>query len=101
MNKFKVGDWVRVTLVHNKSHSFIVKYSNIWNQPEYYTKELWKPKQGELCWFKSASNSAEFGEYVGKTEYGKYQMRPNGVTCIFNYSYCEPFIGTLPSFITR
>lgn len=103
MNEFKVGDWV-VNTTHSGYTPFQLKDSDFYgiskkNQVFFTNLKYWQPKLGEWCWFKSASDSAEFGEYVGKTEHGKYQMRPNSVTCIFNYSYCEPFIGTLPSFL--
>lgn len=83
LGEFKVGDWVKVTLVHNKSHSFIVKYSSTWDQPEHYTKELWKPQPGEWCWF-------NHGYHINPTLI-KYTNQ-----CT---DKCEPFIGTLPSLI--
>ena len=103
---FKVGDWV----THGKElHQILevekgyVKASNLGELSNCWINEskfnLWKPKEGEWCWFwdddfLSDNSTPILGKFEAKTKHG-YRQHAN--YCF--YQHCEPFIGNLPSFI--
>lgn len=113
--KFKVGDWVEnITCTSTR----IIK--QVVNAPEGYDTvtvgnidvginvvlindlELWQPKPGEWCWFWEIGSTPTLGqyskyingEYEAITIYPKYKLQ--GL-----FSFCEPFIGKLPTYIKR
>ena len=118
-HSFKSGDWVILSYKYDNAteetvqqyigmdedtYSFNTKLNNRnYAVKSRSTLKVWKPKLYEWCWFKTASGVAELGQYVGMTEidHGKYQMKPSNVDTVFNYSYCEPFFGPLPTFIKQ
>jgi hypothetical protein len=102
MSNFKIGDWVR------EPDGDIWKLDNEVEKGSYVDTdcELWQPKVGEWCWFRSDNMPkyiqvlAQFKEYYN----GEYAVVFNpkdveeGTETIY-YTECEPFIGELPSFI--
>ena len=105
----KVGDWVN--LVRDDGIIFdTFQYDNDWNGKNGFSLELWQPKEGEWCWFRSSHMPkyiqvlAQFKEFSYDSFAGKYTIMFNkedveeGVTSL-HYDKCEPFIGELPSFI--
>ena len=111
--KFKVGDWVEnITCTSTR----IIK--QVVNAPKGYDTvtvvnidvginvmsindlELWQPKPGEWCWFWGIDSNPTLGqyskyingEYEAITIYHKYKLQEH-------FSFCEPFIGILPTYI--
>lgn len=88
MSQFKVGDWCLDTRDNN-----IKQVLN----PEspvvcaYY--ELWKPKQGEWCWFFYEEDTHGV---IGRYGYPHHEYSGDYQDNCDNY---EPFIGELPSFL--
>ncbi len=113
--KFKVDDWVEVcdggtysnhiytiTKYLKKTKYFNARYNLKGFCKNVLEKEikLWQPKKDEWCWFISVNDTYELLKFVKLLQNGKYQARTkHGV--IFNYSICEPFIGTLPKHIKK
>jgi len=101
---FKVGDWVRIY----GNPTQILRIEGIeTNEPEYYDYptgyrdgclneeglELWKPEQGDYCWFYFIDLSNPIlGQFSGY-ELGGLPTFNNGRNCADS---CEPFIGELP-----
>ena len=124
MEQFKVGDFVQVksnsdaTLINSgRAVEFTGKVVSLhprngicvhpfdrnpievgWYLPEEVT--LWKPKEGEWCWFWSGYSkySLTLGRFVEYSEEEKLYFSYNGVVYM-SYEYCEPFIGELPTII--
>ena len=106
--KFKVGEWVR-----SKENKFDFSLVSIDTEKFYKALgsnfedewELWQPKEGEWCWFWYLNCSpvlAQCSGYDGEDyEAIEYSNSINGkrIERVSIYSYCEPFIGNLPSFI--
>ena len=96
--RLKAGDWVRDTREGMRRPIAQLKENCIaLTHPEEHAKHfvLWQPKEGEWCWFWSEGNlSPHIMQFSC--------MAADGKTCLSGfagYDYCEPFIGTLPSFI--
>lgn len=109
--QFKAGDFIRQTkelginasrIYRIKAHISDILYSvekNIYNvdainaKKEYF--ELWKPSHKELCYFTHDTNtktSATLREFREISKDGFY------VDCFgARFIYCEPFLGTKPS----
>ena len=97
--KFKVGDWV----IHNGVHKRVTKavdglIDSLDNQVAVIMKEesleLWKPKEGEWCWFLSNNREPVLKQFlqmcpIVPTNYISKQGLISGSV--------EPFIGQLPS----
>lgn len=102
---FKIGDWVRTydNLIYTLTQIYgedeeceldgvcIELLSNI---------ELWQPKEGEWCLF----SHYEIAEYATLSRFKECMYGTDGYTQYVNeqncvYDRCEPFIGTLPTFI--
>lgn len=64
-----------------------------------YNFEPWHPQPGEYCWFLTCNSGYELGHFVRLLENGNFQYRLNMTNSLFNCSSCEPFFGTLPSFL--
>ena len=108
---FKVGDWVRSKSFENDGNEeLLIKKLKVQQQVDFVHKyqeewELWQPKQGEWCWFWYLNCSAVLAQcsgYDGEDyEAIEYSNSINGkrIERVSLYSYCEPFIGNLPSFI--
>lgn len=108
MEQFKVGDWV--IEIHSKEiHQIIELFpdicrvrkpiSEITYSTEYTDFILWQPKEGEWCWFYDDTEGTPiFGRFYkqdkdfGNCCYPQHQINSQ-------YSYCEPFIGELPTFL--
>ena len=109
--KFKVGDWVRSKGFQNDGNEeLLIKKLKVQQQVDFVHNyqeewELWQPKQGEWCWFWYLNCSpilAQYNSYDGEDyEAIQYSNSINGerIESVSPYSYCEPFIGNLPSFI--
>ena len=114
--EFKVGDWVRSNVFGiGKIDSLHKGCTTTVRVKGWYTRdtidntrnydiniqhcELWKPKVGEYCWFLTCNSGYELGQFVEILSNGKFRYRLNSTNSLFNCSHCEPFIGTLPSFI--
>jgi hypothetical protein len=103
---FKVGDWVKTTGMPFKVDEPVLSDIDCGE----LEVELWKPKEGEWCWFRSESMPkyiqvlAQFKEVYNEVDHIRYCVMykqedvEEGVISI-HYSECEPFIGQLPSFI--
>ena len=105
MEQFKVGDWVRelnplpfakeVYQLSDSDFYGVGRKSNIY----FENIEKWQPKEGDWCWFYDDTEGTPiFGRFYkqdkdfGNCCYPQHQINSP-------YSYCEPFIGELPSFL--
>ena len=96
---FKEDEWVRITLNHNRNHKFIVKYSQIWDNPEYYIVDKWNPRKDEWCWFNNhhtLEDDLTLGRFHSMN--GSCYNTKIG-NKIITFFCCEPFSGKLPSFV--
>jgi len=107
---FKVGDWVRIWDKPTRILR-VVEANALHTEAEYYDTpsgfrdgclnpkglELWQPKEGEWCWFwnKDSEMPPVLRRFKQTQKDGAHITKDD---CYF-YDYCEPFIGTLPSFI--
>lgn len=97
---FKVGDWVK-----SNFNGVISKVVENYNEEPYTVDisvlnnvmfELWEPKEGEWCWFwNKGATKPTIGQFENKHTKSTYNMKNS----MYFYDYCEPFIGTLPSFL--
>ena len=107
--KFKIGDWVsyyngfKDVLFQIKEFDCEGRIKHDCNRFKEEYLKLWKPKQGEWCWFWNKNRIPTIGQFLSIETDGnlKYSATfPNTPhTMIGYYKYCEPFIGELPSFI--
>jgi hypothetical protein len=108
--QFKVGDWVVVYTCRGKDNERISKPVQVTNVSSHFIQvnnykqyapsylELWQPKHGEWCWFKTNIDSnVVFGKFVEKLDERYYAS--NHCSRSDYFKYCEPFIDTLPTFI--
>ena len=114
-NKFKIGDWVKNNSVNTKyqiqdifkngyswyATSIKLEPRNKWDSYLYGLPELlndcvlWKPKEGEWCWFwNEGASEPSLGQFKEEIM-GKYYVKRK----IYAFDFCEPFIGKLPSFL--
>ena len=113
MNEFKVGDWVTIegTLPDDKFQLTAneVKHGEILIAHFRFgidKWEYWQPQVGEYVWFWKICNTEllyMFGKFYNHNEFG-YIVDEDDNGSIFTsklryWDNCEPFIGTLPSFI--
>ena len=62
----------------------------------------WTPKLNEWCWFLTVNSGYVLGKYAGSLSNKQYQYKLNmSDSAIFNCTKCEPFIGSLPSLLTK
>lgn len=106
---FKIGNWaqnIRTKKVLFKitqidyAIDHIQGYIN--NKPAFHSMskcKVWHPQQDEYCWFLTCNSGYELGQFVRLLENGNFQYRLNMTNSLFNCSSCEPFFGTLPSFL--
>ena len=87
-SKFKVGDWV----IENTSLPFCLREWHFeWKNSNFFNKlQLWQPKVGEWCWFKT-DKSFKLVKYNTPTFNQAYYHGLNPIV--------EPFIGELPSWL--
>lgn len=117
MQNFKVGDWVilnkdRKTLakileiddeyIFKCKLHFVNENSISWCSEMQYYKH-WEPTEGEWCWFyKEEIKPKHIGTHWAIPNLHKFgKTTESGIQTIegFCYSFCEPFIGQLPSFL--
>ena len=116
---FKVGDWVTSTVTSNtgKVLKFGITDDNVnwlstYHETLYYELGeciLWQPKVGEWCWFWYTNCNPILAKYINSdneddeeeyiAEVYTNDRSGNGFTRKDYYTNCEPFIGTLPSFL--
>ena len=104
MMEFKVGD-----LVTFKSGNTLKVSKYFIENIEYFDGyEHWQPKVGEWCWFwdDGLTHSRHLMQFHKKYEnnglvsyFGVSSYTKDGNPYTPQYQYCEPFNGTLPSFI--
>jgi hypothetical protein len=109
--KFKVGDWVQHIELSSTYGSHILKIEEIDERNKSLgfvsligqgktlhsnLAKLWKPEPDDYCWFWDLSKQTPI---LG--QYAEFENRIARKACEYlelkTYSYCEPFIGTLPS----
>lgn len=99
--EFKVGDWVRnsrfgIVQIDRMDDGYLTK-----DNQYFRVCELWQPQEGEWLIYPSSYE----GFSVGKFSHSEHHEDVNITLAIFtdgssfDISYCEPFIGQLPSFI--
>lgn len=106
---FKVGDWVKdkksggLSPLLKESDYDKGYFKTTKKNPERYltqvginTFELWQPREGEWCWFRT-----ETCQYPELRRFKSMHTFKTGETVYMSmdteyYEYCEPFIGTLP-----
>lgn len=103
--KFKAGDWV---ISSSGTIHRIIQYEDrsviITDEYDYYHKrnfvnmyKLWQPQKAEWCWFYNGDmNFAVLGQYYGYEE-GKHTCVQYTYGNYEDYTFCEPFIGHLPT----
>jgi hypothetical protein len=112
MEQLKKGDWVvyeiqddplgTVKTIKEEGFIEINIGKNTLSVPSEYLK-LWKPKEGEWCWFwGNYDNNRTLAQLKNKTVGNFYHTieddRCKKDRMLDNYyDYCEPFIGTLPT----
>lgn len=92
--QFKVGDWIK-----NNSSNIVFRYTNDMLKPDLSCCEPWQPKPGEWCWFWDKLGLKPFlSKFIENTKDGSFVSEgitlPSGLVVS---TYCEPFIGQLPS----
>lgn len=102
MKEFKVSDWVRFTpsnevfKIHYLDNNIVTNTKHNGHYDIDFV-ELWQPQVGEWCWF------WDFEQEIPKLMQFKEMFNGDLFTSIQDkieaYTYCEPFIGELPSFI--
>lgn len=106
--KFKVGDWV-TRIEDNVTKQIISISENYYDVGEFifdkdqFTYKLWKPQPGEWCWFWDDDTDICKEPFIAEFESiacDRYIVLSK-IVHMYSYQYCEPFIGTLPSFITN
>lgn len=97
--QFKVGDWVRMLRNGN-----ILQWTQEDSTIPSRVKEvkLWKPQPGDYAWFYDYEKyTPTFGKFM-QIENGKYLAEiadGKGSLHLVAFTYCEPFLGTLPTFL--
>ena len=94
-NMFKVGDWVVTT---NRGVWQIMHEIELasWELTLGSESKLWKPKQGDWCWFyDNKYDVPEIGQYDCVDTISKCYVNTRGP---MRY-HIEPFIGELPSLL--
>ncbi len=113
INDFEVGSWIRTPdneivqiLEFDTVNGIKNKLSNESTCFNGYLKAcvLWKPEEGEWCWFWSKNFTQK--QLLPYKSYfkGDYKTKEQGIglfnkkLCYIDYfDYCEPFIGKLPT----
>lgn len=102
--KFKVGDWL--IEIHSNSYAKVLEVIEkdllrvkLYDSNAIITTEStdfihWQPKSGEWCLFSDSKNPS----YYMLAKYGTKDHEYSG-NYESNYDICEPFIGTLPTFL--
>jgi hypothetical protein len=107
MTKFKVGDWVRnvYTELPYRFSDTDLKFVEV--DPTYANDKLWEPKVGDWCWFWNNKGKVLIGTFWSQDENIYFYNSPfintdhNIIgTERYKSQHCEPFIGTLPSFLS-
>lgn len=110
MQTFKPGDWIKNTkYVHikpaqiqsvYKSSSRLNDFVLKCNGTTHYTSEskLWQPQPGEWCWFWDNEYNIDLRKFHRYSEKENIYFADNGVVYV-SYSFCEPFIGQLPTIL--
>ena len=99
MQQFKDKDWLRVIAGHERPINSVFQIKSCLTRYKLSDVELWQPKEGEWCWFYDDTEGTPiFGRFYkqdkdfGNCCYPQHQINSP-------YSYCEPFIGELPTFL--
>ena len=99
MQQFKDKDWLRVIAGHERPINSVFQIKSCLTRYKLSDVELWQPKEGEWCWFYDDTEGTPiFGRFYkqdkdfGNCCYPQHQINSP-------YSYCEPFIAELPSFL--
>lgn len=104
MNDFKVGDWVR-DIISGNIHQ--VHNSDIVNG-EYSQVIKWQPKASEWVWVWYKNRNPILAKFVELSDNKNNPYVVEGLmnslngsfyTSNIEYPNCEPFIGTLPTFL--
>jgi hypothetical protein len=106
MNRFKIGDWVRnikdVSWIKQLVEVDVLAFNG---HPDYCNLgeqfEPWQPQPEEWCWFWSEGSARPtLAQYKGGGFTAKFRaIESTQFHDYTDYDKCEPFIGTLPSFI--
>lgn len=95
--QFKVGDWVR-----NNSSNVTFKYTTGMLKPDPFCCEHWQPQPDDYAWFYDYEKyTPTFGKFI-QVENDKYLAEiadGKGSLRLVAFTYCEPFLGTLPTFL--
>ena len=95
--KFKIGDWVR-----NNSSNVTFKYTTGMLKPDPFCCEHWQPQPDDYAWFYDYEKyTPTFGKFI-QVENDKYLAEiadGKGSLRLVAFTYCEPFLGTLPTFL--
>ena len=104
--KFKVGDWVRLNDEIAKVSAVVDGIiDNLELNGKFYlplrkdTLELWEPQPNEWCIFTSSEDPTDIalGKFTGMSGNLYVSSAVRGSS----WTYCEPFIGTLPTGCTK
>ena len=110
MNEFKVGDWVillnkdvhKVEAISKNGRVLFLSTHEIPQADNWWGVDQckpWQPKEGEWCWFQWAqpktANYQILSKFKLNSPCGRYYEDIDGMC----FDFCEPFIGTLPSFL--
>lgn len=109
--KFKVGDWIKFyntnTLIgkiinFNSNNIPMVKQGNDTIMPDTFDLCIWQPQPDDYAWFYDYEKyTPTFGKFM-QIENGKYLAEiadGKGSLHLVAFTYCEPFLGTLPTFL--
>lgn len=117
MSKFKIGDWVQfidsdstkyfgrcldIRDTYHSDYGEITVVDVDWTDISHFIQDVepWQPQEGEWCWFYSSGmNTPFFGRFkalvlISQTPDYLTEEQP-----FKPYTQCEPFIGTLPTFL--
>jgi hypothetical protein len=99
--QFEVGDWIMNSYTKTiKQYSYNdLAYDNKYDGTDMESKHwsLWQPQPGEYVWVKPAYKLPFFAKFISTTSEGRYEYTDGDD--YYTSDNCEPFIGTLPTFI--
>ena len=102
---FKVGDFVRCPIKSNNVYRIKefdgekFRFGGDYYWMREIDIELWQPKEGEWCWFKTTTNTFPFIARYGEFNTEKYFVDNSTFIEKHHIKIIEPFTGELPSFI--
>lgn len=100
--KFEKNDWI-IDIQSSEIHQHKENCRVLQEVQDKYQR-LWKPQKGEICWFWYKHCSPILAKYISydgedyEVEVSNSSINNTKVVYTDYYTFCEPFIGKLPSY---